>query len=168
MTGDELEFALPKSAARQPDHPGCEDDRGEGNPEEKDADERKGRNRPHHLVLERFAADAQDCRRDDRQHDGLQPAEDRRDRRHISKRRVEIAQSPQQTHRRKDKQAAGDDAAARAMQQPADIHRELLRLRAGQEHAVVQGVEETRLADPAPALHEFRVHERDLAGGTAK
>ena len=37
-----------------------------------------------------------------------------------------------------------------AVHQPADVGRELLRLRAGQHHAVVQRVQEAPLADPAP------------------
>ena len=41
-----------------------------------------------------------------------------------------------------DEQHAGDEAAARPVQQPADIGRELLRLGPGQQHAVVQRVQE--------------------------
>ena len=41
-----------------------------------------------------------------------------------------------------DEQPAGHDAAERAVHQPADIGRELLRLRARQQHAVVERVQE--------------------------
>ena len=54
------------------------------------------------------------------------------------------------------------------MQQPADVRRELLRFRAGQQHAVVQRVQESRLADPAPPLDQLAMHERDLAGRPAE
>ena len=50
--------------------------------------------------------------------------------------------------------------------QPADIHGQLLGLRARQQHAVVQGVQEPRFADPSLLLDEDAVHHRDLAGRT--
>ena len=59
---------------------------------------------------------------------------------------------------------AGDDPAFDAVQEPADVDGELLRLRAGQQHAVVQRVEEPGVADPPAALDELVVHDRDLPG----
>ena len=58
--------------------------------------------------------------------------------------------------------------AAGAMHQPPDIGRELLRLRTRQQHAIVQGVKKSCLRNPAPLLHEFAMHEGNLAGGTAE
>jgi hypothetical protein len=52
--------------------------------------------------------------------------------------------------------------------QPADIGRELLRLRAGQEHAVVERVQKPGLADPALLLDQDAVHHGDLPGRPAK
>ena len=43
-----------------------------------------------------------------------------------------------------------------------------LRLGAGQQHAVVQRVQETPLADPAALLHQFAVHDGNLPGRAAK
>ena len=54
------------------------------------------------------------------------------------------------------------------MHQPADIGGELLRLRARQQHAVVQRVQETRLRYPALLLDDDAVHHRDLAGRSAE
>ena len=54
-----------------------------------------------------------------------------------------IARTPGRTKR------AGDEPALGLVQQPADVDGELLRLGAGQEHAVVERVQEPRLADPA-------------------
>ena len=56
----------------------------------------------------------------------------------------------------------------RLMQQPADVDGELLRLGPGQQHAVVEGMQEPVLADPALLLDQDAVHHRDLAGGAAK
>ena len=52
-----------------------------------------------------------------------------------------------------------------SLMEPTDIGRKLLRLRSRQQHAVVQRVQESPLADPAPALDELGVHHRDLPGG---
>ena len=51
----------------------------------------------------------------------------------------------------------------RAVHQPADVDGELLRLGAGQQHAVVERVQEPLLADPAAPLDQLAVHDRDLA-----
>ena len=64
--------------------------------------------------------------------------------------------------------AAGDDAARGPVQQPADIGGELLRLGAGQQHAVVERVQEPVLADPALLLDQDAVHDRDLPGRAAE
>ena len=45
---------------------------------------------------------------------------------------------------------------------------ELLRLGAGQQHAVVQRMQETPLADPAAALDQFGVHDGNLPGRPAE
>ena len=54
------------------------------------------------------------------------------------------------------------------MQQPADVHRELLRFRSRQQHAVVQRMQEPALADPALLLDQNAVHHRDLPGRPAE
>ena len=63
---------------------------------------------------------------------------------------------------------AGHDAAERAVHQPADIGRELLRLGPRQQHAVVERVQEPALRNPALLLDQDAVHDRDLAGRTAE
>jgi len=52
--------------------------------------------------------------------------------------------------------------------QPADIGRKLLRFGTGEQHAIVEGVEEPVLTDPPLLLDEDAVHHRDLTGGTAE
>ena len=53
-------------------------------------------------------------------------------------------------------------AAPHLVQEPPDVDRELLRLGAGQQHAVVQRVQEPAVRDPAAALDDLLVHDRDL------
>ena len=54
------------------------------------------------------------------------------------------------------------------MQQPADIGRQLLRLRARQQHAVVQRMQKPALGDPVLFLDQDAVHHRDLPGRAAE
>ena len=56
----------------------------------------------------------------------------------------------------------------RAMHQPADIGRELLRLGARQQHAIVERMQETRLPNPSLLLDEDAVHHGDLSGRAAE
>src|SRR5262249_33505365 len=62
----------------------------------------------------------------------------------------------------------GDDAAPRAVHQPADVGGELLRLGSRQHHAVVERVQEAPFRDPALLLDQLAMHDRDLAGWTAE
>ena len=48
------------------------------------------------------------------------------------------------------------------MQQPAQIGRELLCLRAGQQHAEIQRVQKTRLVDPFFLVDHHAMHHGDL------
>jgi hypothetical protein len=54
------------------------------------------------------------------------------------------------------------------MEQPPNVGRELGGFRAGKQHAVIQRVKKSRFTDPAPALHEFLVHDGDLAARSAE
>ena len=55
-----------------------------------------------------------------------------------------------------------------AVEQPADVDGQLLGLRAGQQHAVVQRVQEPALPDPAVLVDEVALHDGDLAGRAAE
>ena len=88
--------------------------------------------------------------------------------RHIAVAGIDVAERHDGDDAGHHEQAAGHDAAERAMHQPADIGRKLLRLGAGQQHAIVERVQETALRNPALLLDQDAVHHRDLAGGTAE
>ena len=62
-------------------------------------------------------------------------------------------------------QNAGGQAAAHAVQQPAQIGRELLRLWAGQQHAEIQRVQEARVFDPFFLVDQYAMHQGDLRRG---
>ncbi len=65
-------------------------------------------------------------------------------------------------------QPAGRDAAGGAMQQPADIGGQLLRLGAREQHAVVERMQESAFRNPVLFLDQDAMHHRDLAGGAAE
>src|SRR5215218_3466332 len=48
------------------------------------------------------------------------------------------------------------------MQQPTDINRKLLCFGTGEQHAVIESMQESLFTDPSPSVHQFAVHDRDL------
>lgn len=69
---------------------------------------------------------------------------------------IEPAQRHDRNGARKDEQPAGDQPAARPVQQPPDIGRELLRLGSGQEHAEVESMQELRVVEPTLLFQTMR------------
>jgi hypothetical protein len=152
----------PPATHREAGEPGAEHDQREGDAEHVDRDEGYGRHGQQEARLQRAPADAQH-RFDHHREDGrLQPEEQRGHDRHRPEAHVDPAQHAQHQRARQHEQRTRHDPAPGAMQQPADVHRQLLRLRARQQHAVVERVQEARLADPAPLLDQFAMHQRDL------
>ncbi len=76
---------------------------------------------------------------------------------------VDETERPENEYRRDHKERAGHDSARDAVEQPADVNRELLRLGPRQEHAKIQRVQKARLANPAAFLDQFGLHDRDLS-----
>jgi hypothetical protein len=105
---------------------------------------------------------------DDANDGGGEALEDRADPSDVAVRHVRPGEAEDQEERRQDERDAGDQPAERAVEQPPDIDRELLRLRPGQERAVAEGVQEPALADPAPPIHQLVVHQGDLSGRPAE
>ena len=50
------------------------------------------------------------------------------------------------------------------MHKPANVGSQLLSLRAGEEHRIVERVQEPVLGEPTPSLDELLVHDADLPG----
>ena len=126
----------------------------------RDADQERG--------LERAPADADDRLHDDDQNRRLDAEQRAVDRRHAARQHVQHAQAQHHDCARQDEQHAGRKPAERAVQEPADIGGKLLRLGTGQQHAVIQGVQESRLVDPFLLVHQDAMHGRDLAGRPAE
>ena len=150
------------------DHARAEDDRRERQVEREDRDERRRGDRPQRGAPQRARADPPRGEEDDRGHRRLDAVEHARHRRHRAERDVDPRERDQDEERGQDEQRAGDDPAARAVHQPADVGGELLRLRPRQHHAVVERVQEAALGDPAPPLDQLLVHDRDLPGRPAE
>lgn len=53
---------------------------------------------------------------------------------------------------------ARQDYAPGTVQQPTDVDLQLVRVRTGQQHAVVQRMQEPLLGNPAAAAHQFLLH----------
>lgn len=136
--------------------------------EREDGDERSGGNRPQNVVLECARADTMRRLHHDGGDGGLDAVEQPGDQRNVAEGHVQPGQPNQHEQRGQHEQRTGDDASPAAVHQPADIGCQLLRLRAGQHHAVIEGVQETFFADPAAAFDQFAVHDRNLAGRAAE
>src|SRR5262245_43702981 len=55
-----------------------------------------------------------------------------------------------------------------AVEAPADVGRELLRLGSGQEHTKVERTQKQAFWYPTLAVYQLAVHDRDLARGSAE
>jgi hypothetical protein len=84
-----------------------------------------------HRVGERTLGDPDHRVHNDREHRGGEPGEQRGHRRGRSEGDVNAGQGKQREHTGQHEQRAGDQPAGGAVQQPADVDRELLRFRAG-------------------------------------
>ena len=69
---------------------------------------------------------------------------------------------------RQHEEQSGEDAACAPVHEPTEVGGKLLSLGAGQQHAVVERMHEALFGDPAPALDQMLMHERDLPGWSAK
>ncbi|MNS81081.1 hypothetical protein D3C72_1147820 [compost metagenome] len=168
MTTTDHEFAGGEATAHIACDTGNQHDQRERHIEGKDGHERCCGHGPQPAVLQRARADpvsrvddnGRDCR--------LDAVEDPRHHRDLAKGDVDPGQANQDEQRGQYEQYAGNHPAPGAVHEPTDVGGQLLCLGAWQQHAVVQRVQEPLLADPAPALDQFLVHDRDLPGGPTK
>ncbi|MNP04449.1 hypothetical protein D3C76_963620 [compost metagenome] len=98
----------------------------------------------------------------DGRHGRLDPIEEAGHHRHFAERDVHPRQSDENEQRGQHKQHARNHSTPGSMHQPADIGCQLLSLWPRQQHAVVEGMQESALGYPAPPLYQFLVHDRDL------
>ncbi|MNX79928.1 hypothetical protein D3C86_1115740 [compost metagenome] len=101
-------------------------------------------------------------------HGGLDPIEESGHNGHFAEGDVHPRQSDQDEQRGQHKQHASNHPAPGSMHQPTDIGCQLLSLWPRKQHAVVEGMQESALGYPAPPLHQFLVHDRDLSGWPAE
>ena len=150
------------------DQAGTDDDRRERNVQREDRHEGDGGDRDGGGRPQRPPADADDRVDDDGEYRRLEAEEEAFEPCRLAEGGVDGGEGENDDEAGKDEQPAGGDAAAGAVQEPADIGRELLRLRSRQEHAEVEGVQEAALRDPLPLVDEDAVHQRDLPGRPAE
>ena len=139
------------------------EDEDEGDLGEMDGDEGGGGDEPERSGVEGFAADAERGGEDEGDDGGGEAGEGGGDPPEVLTGHVEPAEEEEEESGGEDEEGTGGDAAFRAVETPAEVGGELLGLRAGEEHAEVEGVEEVVVGDPASAFDEFAVHEGDLA-----
>ncbi len=104
----------------------------------------------------------------DHQHGGLETEEQAFDDRELAEQHVDPRQRHDGEQAGQHEQRAGEQPALGAMHQPADIGRELLRLGAGQQRAIIERLQEAVLADPLLLLDDDAMHHRDLSRRAAE
>ena len=143
-------------------------DGGERKPENKNGEEGEHRDCPQQRIFQCPRSDAIAGKQHDGDHRGLDAVEHARHGGHATVSHVYPRQRQQDEKRGQHKQAARDDAAPGPVHQPADVGGELLRLRPRQHHAVVERVQKAPLGDPAHALDQVLMHDRDLPRRSAE
>ncbi len=154
--------------AEPADEPRGGDDHRKRDVQKEDPDEGRASHRQEEVGFERPPADAEDGLDDDRQHRWLQPEEQRGDERRVLVSGIEYREGQDGKKPGDHEQDARGEAAGGPVKEPADVDGELLGFGTGQQHAVVEGVEEAALAHPPPFIHEDAVHDRDLARRSAE
>jgi hypothetical protein len=119
-------------------------------------------------ALEGFSADAPHSMQHDGGHRWFDAIEQTGHQGHIAIGHINAAERNQDEQRGQHKQRARHHATPGAVHQPADVGGELLGLGAGQQHAVVEGVQKALFGDPAFLLHQLAVHDGNLPRGPAK
>ena len=142
---------------------GQNDDR-ERNRKEEDRHERRRSETHHGVVLQRPLSDPDHGFKNDCKHRGLQAEKQRLHDADVSVSRVDPAQDHDANEARQDEKRARNQTALGLVKQPSDIDRELLRLRAGQQHAEIQRMQKPVLADPFLLLDQNPVHDGNLPG----
>ena len=141
---------------------------GNGAFEEEDADESCARYPVKQPGLERAPPDPQQRLDDDHQHRRLDSEQRAVDPCDAAPERVKQAQAQHHQCAWQHEKDAGDEAAAHAVQRPADVCGELLRLRPGQQHAEIECMQKSRLIDPLFLVDQHAVHHGDLPGRPAE
>src|SRR5262245_40248658 len=146
----------------KPDKGSAKHDQGKGHTKDEYRDERCRGERDHDLVFERPPPNPNHRLEHHRQHGGLKPEEEPHDDADLPVERVNEAESHYGDEPGQDEQRAGDETASGLMEKPTDVDGELLSLGTGQQHAVVEGMQKSILANPALLVDEDAMHHRDL------
>jgi hypothetical protein len=77
---------------------------------------------------------------------------------------VHIAEREKDKHAGNYEKRPGRDASRNLVKQPADVDCKLLGLGTGQEHAIIERIQEPLRAHPFSLLNQFLLHDGDLAG----
>ena len=152
----------------QADQRGRHDDHGERHRKEENGDERESRDGVHRRISQRTPTDPQHRLDDDRKDRRFDAKENRVDQRQMAVEDIDDAENQHHQRPRKHEENARDQPADRPVKQPAHVRRELLGLGTGKQHAVIEGVQVPRLADPASLVDEDPVHHGDLPRRAAK
>lgn len=156
------------AAAHVSDDARPDDDEGEWNLEEENRNECGPGNGPVQRTLQSLPRHAQKGFDHDCEHGCLDAQEDRFE--GGSRTELGVGQRQRQHYQRTGKyeQEPRNQPAPDAVKPPANVGRQLHRLRAGQEHAEVEAAQKSPIVDPALLIDQNAMHEGDLSGRSAE
>src|SRR5688572_24148039 len=120
------------------------------------------------FALQRSFSDLNQCLHDDGDNNRLEAVEYCNDDRLVSVGCVHVRKNEQNEDRRDYEEGSGNNSADGAMHQPADVDRKLMSFGSRQEHAVVEGMKKSLVAEPPAFVDKLAMHDRNLPGRTAE
>ena len=148
--------------------PGKNDHKWKGQPEDGKRDEGRPRKDPSRPPPQRTTGNSKQRLHNKNQHGALQPVENRKDEGDFTKNREQRRQDQHQKGTRQNKQQPCRKSTLGAIHQPAEIGCQLLRFRPRQERTEIQRMQKPAIADPAPLIDKFTMHQSDLARRATK
>jgi hypothetical protein len=145
-----------------------EDDHRERQFQKGDGDEGEDGDEDHVPALQRPLRHLDQRFENDGQYSRLQAEQQTLDQADFTEQQVEAGEQRQHKRAGQHEQQSGHQSAPDAMQQPAGIGGKLHRLGSGQEHAVVERVQEARFVQPFLLVDQDAVHQGDLPGRPAE
>ncbi len=168
VAASRLESLEAASASKIAHHGSDSDDYWKRHGQEEDRDEGAGSNHPHSGVPKRLTADPVHGREYDSEDRSFQAHEEGLDSAKVAIESVKPRQHHNGEEARQHEEGPGNDPALRLVQEPPYVNGKLLGLGTGQQHAVVERVQEALLANPPFLLDEDTMHYRDLTCGSAE
>ena len=146
----------------------CQNDERKGHIQGKNSHETCRSDGQQQIIFQCTRAYAMSCLNDDGCHCRLDAIEQTSYPSYLTVGDINPRQSYQEKQRRQHKQNTSHNTALCFVHQPANVGGQLLGFWSGQDHAVIECMQETFFRKPTPAHHQLFVHDGNLASRPTK